>query len=330
MICNTAVALGQGSRYPRRVIRPVDVLLEFLHAQQARGMSHLHLDPDARTGLRALSERLRAGPPSAPAPAPGVAPAPSVAPAAPPRGARSLPPAADMADMADVADVASPRPPAPMPRLVIEGTTAADRLASLRRQAEAWAPALALGSLRKVMVFATGSPEAQIMFIGEAPGYEEERKREPFVGLAGQQLDKIIKAMGLARTDVYLSSIVKFRPVTANQTTNNRPPTSEEIAACLPLVREEIRIIRPQCIVALGGSAADGLLGPGGDIPSRRGLWHDFDGVAVRVTYHPSHLLRTTNDTQTKRMVWEDMLAVMERAGLPISEKQRGFFLPKT
>jgi uracil-DNA glycosylase family 4 len=328
LICNTAVALGQGSRYPRSVIRPVDVLLEFLHAQQARGMSHVHLDPDARTGLRALSERLRGGPPNAPAPraAPAPAPAPRPAPAPPPGRARAVP----LDALASAAEVAAPRPPVAVPRLVIEGSTAADQLASLRRQAEAWAPAQALGSLREVMVFATGNPAARIMFIGEAPGYEEEKKREPFVGPAGQKLDQILKAMGLARTDVYLSNIVKFRPATARQTTNSRPPTPAEIAACLPLVREEIRIIRPQCIVALGGCAADGLLGAGGDVPSRRGLWHDLDGVPVRVTYHPSHLLRSSDDNQTKRLVWEDMLAVMEQTGLPISAKQRGFFLPET
>jgi DNA polymerase len=216
-----------------------------------------------------------------------------------------------------------------MPRLVIEGSSRAEQIASLRRQAEAWAPARALGTLREVMVFATGNPEARIVLIGEAPGYEEEKKLEPFVGPAGQQLDKILKAMGVEREQVYISNIVKFRPATARQTTNNRPPSPEEIAACLPLVREEINIIRPQCIIALGGSAAEGLLGSGASVTSLRGSWHDFQGVPVRVTYHPSYLLRSTHDLKTKRMVWEDMLAVMEKTGMAISDKQRGFFLPK-
>ena len=179
------------------------------------------------------------------------------------------------------------------------------------------------------MVFATGNPEAQIMLIGEAPGYEEEKKLEPFVGPAGQQLDKILKAMGLDRAAVYISNIVKFRPATARQTTNNRPPSPAEIAACLPLLRAEIAIVRPQCIIALGGSAAEGMLDMGAGVNSLRGTWHDFEGVPVRVTYHPSYLLRSTHDIRTKRMVWEDMIAVMERTGLPISDKQRGFFLAK-
>jgi len=304
------------------VIRPVDALLEFLHAQHAQGLRHVHLDPAAKSGLRALHERLRnLGKPGAGAPALTPA-AVSYAPAG--KGA-AAPAVADMLDEGGTAVTQV----APMPRLVIEGSTRAKKLASLRGQAEVWAPARALGTLREVMVFATGNPEAQIMLIGEAPGYEEEKKLEPFVGPAGQQLDKILKAMGLDRAAVYISNIVKFRPATARQTTNNRPPSPAEIAACLPLLRAEIAIVRPQCIIALGGSAAEGMLDMGAGVNSLRGTWHDFEGVPVRVTYHPSYLLRSTHDIRTKRMVWEDMIAVMERTGLPISDKQRGFFLAK-
>ena len=281
-------------------------------------MTHLHLDSDARSSLRGLSERIRGGKTNVEAPA--------AVPAAKPRPVPVMLAEEEM-DREEV--LVAPRPQAPAPRLVIDGASRADKLASLRRQAETWAPAQALGTLREVMVFATGDPEARLMLIGEAPGYEEERKREPFVGPAGQQLDKILKAMGLERAAVYLTNIVKFRPAAARQTTNNRPPTPEEIAACLPLLREEINIVRPQCIIALGGCAAEGLLGVGGNIPALRGSWHDFGGVPVRVTWHPSHLLRSTDDIATKRLVWEDMLAVMELTGLPISDKQRGYFLPK-
>ena len=284
-------------------------------------MTHVHLDPDARTGLRALSERLRRGKSGVDAPAATVAAGPRPAPV------RAVP----LADgLAPVTPAALPSPPAPQPQLGVEGASRAAKLASLRRQAETWPPARTLDSLRDVMVFATGNPEAQLMLIGEAPGYEEEKKREPFVGPAGQQLDKIIKAMGLERSEVYITNIVKFRPATTRQTTNNRPPTPAEIAACLPLVREEIQIVRPQCIIALGGSAAAGLLGSGESVTALRDSWHDFAGVPVRVTYHPSYLLRSTHDIGTKRMVWEDMLAAMALCRMPISDKQRGFFLPKT
>jgi uracil-DNA glycosylase family 4 len=99
--------------------------------------------------------------------------------------------------------------------------------------------------------------------------------------------------------------------------------------ACLPFVRAEIAIVKPECIVALGGTAAEGLLNLTGTVTSMRGPWHDFEGTPVRVTYHPSYLLQSGGNMNVKRQVWEDMLATMEKLGLPISDKQRGFFLPK-
>lgn len=179
------------------------------------------------------------------------------------------------------------------------------------------------------MVFAVGNPDAKLMLVGEAPGFQEEKEREPFVGPAGQKLNDILKAMGIAREEVYISNIVKFRPATPRQTTNNRKPTPEEMASCMPFVRQEIEIIQPQCIVALGGTAAEGLLGISGAVGAMRGSWHEFDGIPVRVTYHPSYLLQSGANNSIKRQVWEDMLTVMEKLAMPISEKQRGFFLPK-
>ena len=285
------------------MIRPVDVLLEFLEAEQARGVSHVHLDEGARDGLRALFEKSRPG-------------------------AKTLAPAA--AQRVETPAEAPPPPPPQVPlEVTTESTSRVGQLADLRRQAENWAPAKALGTLRETMVFSTGNPDARVMLVGEAPGYQEEREREPFVGPAGQKLNDILKAMGLSREEVYISNIVKFRPATANQSTNNRKPTQEEMAVCMPFVRAEIGIIQPQLIVALGGTAAEGLLGLEGTVTSMRGKWHDFDGTPTRVTYHPSYLLQSGGSNPVKRQVWEDMLTVMEKLGLSISEKQRGFFLPK-
>lgn len=205
--------------------------------------------------------------------------------------------------------------------------TVEEKLAFLRCKAENWQAARKLGTLRDTMVFSTGNPHAKLMFVGEAPGYDEERLREPFVGKAGQKLNQILSAMGLDRHAIYISNICKFRPSMPNQGTGNRPPTEEEIASCLPLVMAEIRAIRPQCIVCLGGTAAKGLLGSAGSVSSLRGTFHEVQGIPARVTYHPSYLLR--NDTlSAKRAVWEDMLTVMECLGLPISDRQRRFFLP--
>ena len=222
-----------------------------------------------------------------------------------------------------------PTPP-PLPTVQIEGSTAAEKLDSLRAQAENWNPARSLGSLRDAMVFAVGNPEADLMLVGEAPGYEEERRRKPFVGKAGQKLDQILAAMGFAREEIYISNICKFRPALKNQTTNNRKPTPEEMNACLPFVRAEIGIVQPKCIVALGGTAAEGLLDyQNKPVGRMRGHWHEFEGIPVRVTYHPSYLLHNDSAVSEKRKVWDDMLSVLEFLEMPISEKQRGFFAEK-
>lgn len=176
---------------------------------------------------------------------------------------------------------------------------------------------------------------AEIVFVGEAPGAEEEKQKKPFVGPAGQKLDQILKAMGLAREEVYISNIVKFRPKMGDgrfQGSRNRPPTQEEMASCLPFVRAEIEVLRPRVIVALGRTAAEGLLERGGSLASFRNLDHEFSGIPVVVTDHPSYLLRQEAASPqegklAKRQVWEDMLRVMAIAGLSISEKQRKYFL---
>ncbi len=222
-----------------------------------------------------------------------------------------------------------PEPQAVAAVLEVSGSTRAGQLDSLRRQAETWAPAKNLGSLRETMVFASGNPEARLMLVGEAPGYHEEREGTPFAGDAGLKLDGILKAMGITREEVYISYIVKFRPATPRQATNNRKSTPEEMAACLPFIRAEIGIVKPACIIAFGETAAAGLLGLDDAVAMMREAWHAFEGTPVRVTFHPSTLLQTTAVSSTKRQLWEDMLAVMEKLEMPISDKQRGFFLTK-
>jgi DNA polymerase len=231
----------------------------------------------------------------------------------------------------EVVEKTSQPDPARVNQLTPTGDTNAEKVASLIAMAETWEPARQLGSLRQTMVFAVGDPNAKLMLIGEAPGAEEERQREPFVGPAGQKLTGILKAMGLERSQVYISNICKFRPAMENQGNGNRPPTDQEMAACLPFVLTEIDILRPQVIVALGATASKGL-GIEGSVGKLRGQFHEFQGTPIMVTYHPSYILREekmNGGMQAKRQVWEDMLQVMERLGLPISEKQRGFFKGK-
>lgn len=213
----------------------------------------------------------------------------------------------------------------------VPGTTREEKLEALRLVAQDWEPALHMESLRKTMVFAVGNPHASLMFVGEAPGAEEEKLREPFVGPAGQKLTAIIKAMGLDRSQVYISNICKFRPAMDNQGSGNRKPTAEEMRACLPFILTEIDLIQPKVIVALGATAAEGL-GMPGSVGGLRGRFHSTSGIPTMITYHPSYLLREEkigDGIRAKRQVWEDMLKVMEKLGLPISDKQRGFFLAK-
>lgn len=186
----------------------------------------------------------------------------------------------------------------------------------------------------KQVVLGVGNLDAQIMFVGEAPGAEEEVQGEPFVGPAGQLLTKMIGAMGLRREDVYIGNIMNWRPEMALNASGvqygNRPPTAEEMAYCLPNLRAQIDIVNPQLIVALGATAAAGLLGAGSfkALGEVRGKWKEFAGKPLMVTYHPSYILRNQSN-RSKRMIWDDLLKVMERAELPISEKQRGYFLDK-
>ena len=175
------------------------------------------------------------------------------------------------------------------------------------------------------MVFGVGNLDAQLMFVGEAPGADEDAQGEPFVGAAGQLLTKIISATGLARGDVYIANILKCRPDMPAGSTGNRKPTPEEMQTCIPYLHEQIDLIQPKVLVALGGTAVAGLLGLTG-IMKLRGHWQTYRGIPLMPTFHPSYLLRNQAMTE-KRRVWEDMLAVMEKLGMPISEKQRNYFL---
>jgi DNA polymerase len=215
-------------------------------------------------------------------------------------------------------------PPPPATRLSSPEKAAA--FAALRERALACVKCPHLASSRKNVVFGVGSIDAQLMFVGEAPGADEDEQGEPFVGKAGQLLTKIIQATGLSRADVYIANILKCRPDTPGQTAGNRKPTSDEMATCIPYLHEQIDLIRPKVIVALGATAVEGLLGKTFGITKLRGTWKTYRDTPLMPTYHPAYLLRNQAMSE-KRKVWEDMLAVMEKLEMPISEKQRNYFL---
>lgn len=181
--------------------------------------------------------------------------------------------------------------------------------------------------LGKKIVVGTGNLDAAIFFCGEAPGADEETQGEPFVGRAGQLLEKIIRAMGLTRQDVYIGNILNWRPVKEDMSKGNRPPTPEEICYCLPFLEAQIAIVQPKVIVALGNTAVSGLLGsdPKRRLGQIRGTWLSFQNYPLLPTFHPSYVLQY-GTPKIKRQIWEDMLTVMEQLGMPISDKQRGYF----
>lgn len=179
---------------------------------------------------------------------------------------------------------------------------------------------------RRNVVFGVGTIDAELMFVGEAPGMDEDAQGEPFVGKAGQLLTRIIQTMGLSREQVYIGNVLKCRPDTPGRRYGNRKPTPQEMVTCRPYVMEQIRIIRPRVIVALGATAVEGLMGMSSVYITRyRGEFRDFEGIPLMPTYHPSYVLRNQSP-RIKRQIWEDMLQVMERLGMPISEKQKGYF----
>ncbi len=149
-----------------------------------------------------------------------------------------------------------------------------------------------------------GNPHARLMFIGEGPGRDEDLTGRPFVGRAGQLLDKMIAAIGLSREEVYIANVVKCRPP------QNRAPEMDEVAACMPYLRAQVGLIRPQVIVLLGSSALGAILGPEHRITRERGAWIERKGVFFMPTFHPAALLR---DESKKRPVWEDLKKVRDK-----------------
>ncbi len=304
---------------PAGAERALHLLRDYFQSMADRGETRLPLSEPARQALRNIVMSRKVSTPRQTAAALPSAPAAARRTVSPPPD--SLPPPAPAP--AAAAPPARIRPPA----LPLEERVR--KLAVLKSAAAMHEPAFKLGTLRDTMVFAVGDPMARIMFVGEAPGSEEEEKGEPFVGPAGATLTKMITAMGLQRSEVYISNICKFRPKMPGQTTNNRKPDPDEMAACVTFIQQEIDIVQPDVIVALGATSAEGLLGLTTVAVGRvRAKFHDYQGTPVMITYHPSYLLHNPAMSE-RRKVWEDLLKVMEKLNLPISEKQRGFFLPK-
>jgi uracil-DNA glycosylase family 4 len=170
-----------------------------------------------------------------------------------------------------------------------------------------------LAPLRTNIVFGVGNPKADLMFVGEAPGHDEDLRAEPFVGRAGQLLTDIIeRGMGLTRAEVYICNVIKCRPP------ENRNPEGDEVAACEPFLFRQIDLVRPRVIVGLGTFAVQAVLKIKTPISKLRGNWHTVRGIKMMPTFHPAYLLRNPSD---KRLVWSDIQAVMKELGRPIPQR---------
>jgi DNA polymerase len=293
----------------------LDAAIQQLQELKSQGVRFVPVSTETLAALDAIP---RPAAKNISAPSPATQPAP-IPPRAAPKPVEIKPAAPDLS-----LGLPGEMPSAAAPLLSPEAKASA--FAELRQRASVCVKCPHLASSRKNVVFGVGSIDAQLMFVGEAPGADEDEQGEPFVGKAGQLLTKIIQTTGLQRGDVYIANILKCRPDTPGQSAGNRKPTPEEMKTCIPYLHEQIDLICPKVLVALGATAVEGLLGKTIGITKLRGNWQTYRGIPLMPTYHPAYLLRNQALSE-KRRVWEDMLQVMEKLAMPISEKQRNFFL---
>jgi uracil-DNA glycosylase family 4 len=287
-------------------------------SSRARAKARLALRAERAFGLNDVRARVIAAT-KAPAVAPSAA-ANSVAPQSstpftqqPPSSSRGVPP--------------SPQPPAPalsvpMPVLTVPFTApllATDEKRTRLKMMDDGEVGICthcrLCETRTKSVFGEGDPDASIFFIGEGPGENEDLTGRPFVGKAGQLLDKMIGAMGLRRDQVFIANIVKCRPP------NNRVPAPDEVAACTPYLERQLEIIRPRVIVTLGLPAAKYMLQSNSTMGKLRGHWHSWRGIKLMPTFHPAYILRSYT-AETRAAVWSDLQMVMSEIGLTVPQKR--------
>lgn len=298
---------------------------QYLRLLQSEGQTHLTLSKGSLQTLRGLFSQTGRSSSIAPRSAGATAPSEAVPPS---RTTISKESAASLPAPQIILKSASGIQGVDLGSLDLESGSRAERIERLEAMAQRCQHCAHLVASRGSVVFGGGNPEAKLMLIGEAPGPEENEIGKVFVGAAGQLLTKMIEAMGMKREEIYLANVLKCRPDMPEGAIGNRKPTVMEMKGCLPFLQAQITIIQPKVIVALGATAMEGLLEEKTPIGKLRGNWLHVQGIPLLPTYHPTYLLRNQSVAE-KRKVWEDLLQVMERLELPISDKQRGYFLSK-
>ena len=300
----------------------LDATIQHLEDLKTKGARHVAVSPETLRALTSpapnlfsLKSKLSTEPAARPKPA-------FVAPASRPVTIIAMPKPVVPLIRPQVSKLA----PLPLASFISVDPAKATAFTELRTRVMACVKCPNLATSRTTVVFGVGNIDSPLMFVGEAPGADEDQQGEPFVGAAGQLLTRIIQAMGVTRADVYIANILKCRPDTPGESSGNRKPTSAEMATCIPYLHEQIDLVKPKAIVALGATAVEGLLGKTLIISKLRGTWQTYRDIPLMPTYHPAYLLRNQAMSE-KRKVWEDMLQVMEKLGMNITPKQRGFFL---
>ena len=295
----------------------LDILLEELRRQKAAGVRRVSVTADSLAALKAL-----AGTPAAPSAVATPSPAkPSAAPSPVP-----VRPAVPVA-AAPKAAAAAVSPIADAPVFTLAAGTKAERMQALRQIIDACAETKKHLVAPQRPLLGHGSLDAKVVFVGEAPTIVEMEAGQAFAGEAGELLQKILSAAAISPDDCYFVPVMVWRPEPPTQY-GKRPPTARELAFNLPYLRAQIDVISPRVVVALGAQAFEALHGRTPTITQARGQWFDLGGVPLLATFHPNYLLHSPS-ASAKRTVWEDFLLLMEKLGLPISEKQRGFFATK-
>lgn len=296
----------------------------WLRAERAMGLSYVHL-PGGSTGVAESGSVQRASEPLGETLAPENPnirataafeqrePTPVGAVRTPGRAAFSQRPEAEIPPRAPTTLPGLPVLGAPVEAFASPELAPADKakaLAALNEQQVRGCRKCALAATRRSTVFGEGDANARLMFVGEGPGFTEDKTGRPFVGRAGQKLDEMIVAMGFARKQVYICNVVKCRAFTiVDGRDKDRPPLPEEAAACSPYLERQIEIVRPRVIVSLGLSASQNLLGVKESMSRMRGKWRAWREIPVMPTFHPSYILRNYT-VETRRAVWEDLKAV--------------------
>jgi DNA polymerase len=297
----------------------LDILLEELRRQKAAGVRRVSITAETLATLKSL-----AGTPAAHAAQATPAPA-AIRPAATPAPAPARPVTPVAAPKPAVVVSAAPIPDAPI--FTLAAGPKAERMQALRQLVDACAETKKHLVAPQRPLLGHGSLDAKVVFVGEAPTIVEMEAGQAFAGESGELLQKILSAAAINPADCYFVPVMVWRPELPTQY-GKRPPTAREIAFNLPYLRAQIDVVAPHAVVALGAQAFEALHGRTPSITQARGQWFDLAGVPLLPTFHPNYLLHTPS-ASAKRTVWEDFLLLMEKLGLPISEKQRAFFATK-